>query len=430
MFRSDAYLGPYHRSLPVGNPNQKRSDEAEKQQLEVEAPRPSLTTPLLQTSRSIRVHPASNEDGDNENSEHILPPLSSVYDVSAPHPAGRAAPATMRPPPPMMSRHSQHHHPYQYQQKHQQQQRYSGHHYQHPPQRQFSYRNHYQQHPPPPLLPHQSAPSSARTGSSPLTPSTPVSQQHAMAYHHSGRAPVAMPGLGSPTVSLSSPSASPVGNGTYAYISNKRTHAEIDHVNSSSSSSQGRTPARKRSRHAWSTAMTRQIINVLLDEFLTDSAFRTTIYRSREERDPRFEPSGRSILEEYNKIQNTRRRYFIPLSYLLQWDKMRSQEGTEIATSRQRANIEKKLAKPLERSRLQMIFCSSMKKNGDESMTAVQKGYDDDEETVTADGKPMFELDIFVAELKRRDFQLWSRGAAAFHSWVSRKCSVDFIINH
>ncbi|KAJ2801389.1 hypothetical protein H4S07_004953, partial [Coemansia furcata] len=82
-------------------------------------------------------------------------------------------------------------------------------------------------------------------------------------------------------------------------------------------------PARKRSRHAWPADMTRQIINVLLDEFLNDPSFRTTIYRSREERDHRFKPSGRSILEEYNKVQNIRRRYFIPLSYLLQWDQLK-----------------------------------------------------------------------------------------------------------
>ncbi|KAJ2882247.1 hypothetical protein IWW38_005683 [Coemansia aciculifera] len=43
--------------------------------------------------------------------------------------------------------------------------------------------------------------------------------------------------------------------------------------------------------------------------------------------------------------------------------------------------------------------------------------------------KPMFELDIFVTELKRRDPQLWAQGSAAFSSWVSRKSSVDYILN-
>ncbi|KAJ2395379.1 hypothetical protein GGI23_004328 [Coemansia sp. RSA 2559] len=186
-------------------------------------------------------------------------------------------------------------------------------------------------------------------------------------------------------------------------------------------------PARKRSRHAWPASQTRQIINVLLDEFLTHADFRTTIYRSREERDNRFMPSGRSILEEYNKIQNMRRRYFIPLSYLLQWDKMRNQEEGGVS-AKLRTTIEKKLAKPLERSRLQMIFFSAMKKNGDEMD---MRQFDEEDAMVSAaDGKPMFELDIFVAELKRRDIQLWLKGVAAFHAWVSRKCSVDFIINH
>ncbi|KAJ2373037.1 hypothetical protein GGI05_007537, partial [Coemansia sp. RSA 2603] len=131
---------------------------------------------------------------------------------------------------------------------------------------------------------------------------------------------------------------------------------------------------RKRSRHAWPVDMTRQIINVLLDEFLNDPTFRTTIYRSREERDSRFMPSGRSILEEYNKVQNMRRRYFIPLSYLLQWDQLRQSPSSK---SRQHANIEKKLAKPLERSRLQMIFYSSMKSSSSTSLSTAVDNNDD-----------------------------------------------------
>ncbi|KAJ2452181.1 hypothetical protein EV183_003108 [Coemansia sp. RSA 2336] len=179
---------------------------------------------------------------------------------------------------------------------------------------------------------------------------------------------------------------------------------------------------RKRSRHAWPAEMTRQIINVLLDEFLNDPAFRTTIYRSREERDSRFISSGRSILEEYNKVQNIRRRYFIPLSYLLQWDQLRLAPGS--LRSRQRGNIEKKLAKPLERSRLQMIFCSAMKQ------AEKPEDVSEDESERDTNGKPVFELDIFVTELKRRDMRLWAKGVSAFHAWVSRKCSIDFIINH
>ncbi|KAJ2745396.1 hypothetical protein GGI20_002198 [Coemansia sp. BCRC 34301] len=201
--------------------------------------------------------------------------------------------------------------------------------------------------------------------------------------------------------------------------------------------------ARKRSRHAWPADMTRQIINVLLDEFLTDPSFRTTIYRSREERDHRFEASGRSILEEYNKVQNIRRRYFIPLSYLLQWDQMK--RGSSGARNRLRSNIEKKLAKPLERSRLQMIFMGALKTatpplhlskssatliNNDDTEDAESEA----EETVVGNGgdaaKPMFELDIFVTELKRRDPRLWAQGNEAFCAWVSRKCSVDYILNH
>ncbi|KAJ2486278.1 hypothetical protein IWW37_005670 [Coemansia sp. RSA 2050] len=209
-------------------------------------------------------------------------------------------------------------------------------------------------------------------------------------------------------------------------------------------------PARKRSRHAWPADMTRQIINVLLDEFLNDPSFRTTIYRSREERDHRFKPSGRSILEEYNKVQNIRRRYFIPLSYLLQWDQLKHSSN---ARNRLRANIEKKLAKPLERSRLQMIFLGTLRapssmspslSTSTSSATLLNlddlSGAESEAEDsvlhastpVTAESasKPVFELDIFVTELKRRDPQLWAQGSAAFHSWVSRKCSVDYIINH
>ncbi|KAJ1798835.1 hypothetical protein LPJ59_002242 [Coemansia sp. RSA 2399] len=407
MHRSNAYLGPYHRLPLTENPNPKDSVVAEQQQkIEARAARPSLTTPLAQTSRSIHVHPSPQTAGTQVSSEHRLPPISSMYE---------ALPAS-----------AQHHHPlsprsgavavgpmvHGRQPYHQQ-----------PQHHQFSYRNHYQQHqPPPPLMPHLSTASSVGgPSSSPLTPPTPVHAQHGYLHHNhrNGRAPDALPALGSPTVSLSSPSASPVGNGTYAYISNKRTHAETEHTS--------KMPARKRSRHAWPATQTRQIINVLLDEFLTHADFRTTIYRSREERDHRFTPSGRSILEEYNKIQNMRRRYFIPLSYLLQWDKMRNQDDGGVS-ARLRATTEKKLAKPLERSRLQMIFFSAMKKNGDEPD---MREFDEEDTMVSAaDGKPMFELDIFVAELKRRDIQLWSKGVAAFHAWVSRKCSVDFIINH
>ncbi|KAJ2510820.1 hypothetical protein GGI11_005343, partial [Coemansia sp. RSA 2049] len=115
-----------------------------------------------------------------------------------------------------------------------------------------------------------------------------------------------------------------------------------------------------------------------------------------------------------------------------------------------RCNIEKKLAKPLERSRLQMIFCSAMKGSGDDlaaaSAAAAEEEDDADDDDADADaddgvlaagggdvaanGKPVFELDIFVKELKRRDIQLWARGVNAFHAWVSRKCSIGFIINH
>ncbi|KAJ2016392.1 hypothetical protein H4S04_008198 [Coemansia sp. S16] len=212
-------------------------------------------------------------------------------------------------------------------------------------------------------------------------------------------------------------------------------------------------PARKRSRHAWPADMTRQIINVLLDEFLNDPSFRTTIYRSREERDHRFEPSGRTILEEYNKVQNIRRRYFIPLSYLLQWDQLKRSNN---ARNRLRANIEKKLAKPLERSRLQMIFLGALRAPvtlsmppslststssatlliSDELSGAESEAEDSAMHASTpvsgdaGASKPVFELDIFVTELKRRDPQLWAQGSAAFNSWVSRKCSVDYILNH
>ncbi|KAJ1667525.1 hypothetical protein IW140_002106 [Coemansia sp. RSA 1813] len=398
MDRLNVYMGPYHRSLLTENLTQKSWVEAEQQQAGEKSPKPSMTTPLAQTSKSIRVHHL--HAAPNHGSVARLPPISSLCDAPAPTTSNNGA-AAGRP----IAHPQRYYHAVQQQLQPQ------------PPHHQFSYRNHYQQHQPPPLVPHLST---GTISSSPLSPSTPVHSQYSV-YHRDGRPPaLAMPSLASPTVSLSSPSASPVGNATYKRALDEPALYGAD----------AKMPARKRSRHAWPANMTRQIINVLLDEFLTDSAFRTTIYRSREERDHRFEPSGRSILEEYNKVQNMRRRYFIPLSYLLQWDKLRNLEESTDGTMhvRQRTNLEKKLAKPLERSRLQMIFCSAMKKNGD----MIPQYEDDEEEAVdeAVNGKPVFELDIFVSELKRRDVQLWSRGVDAFHAWVSRKCSIDFIINH
>ncbi|KAJ2759302.1 hypothetical protein IWQ56_005774, partial [Coemansia nantahalensis] len=185
--------------------------------------------------------------------------------------------------------------------------------------------------------------------------------------------------------------------------------------------------ARKRSRHAWPAEATRDIINVLLNEFLNDPAFRTTIYRSREERDHRFAATGRPVLEEYNKVQNMRRRYFIPLSYLLQWDQL---QVSGSARSRQRAVIEKKLSKPLECSRLQQIFSAALKRD---CVAPVDDQAPDDQEPETdCNGKQMFEIHIFVAELTRRDPRLWARSVAAFDAWMSRyhRGSIDFILNH
>ncbi|KAJ2658900.1 hypothetical protein IWW48_003800 [Coemansia sp. RSA 1200] len=475
MHRSNAYLGPYHRSLPIVNPNQKDS-AAEEQEEEARSPRLSLTAPLAQTSRSIRVHQVSHPqlgpsvvDPTNasiiatDSHQHYhhhsngpsLPSISSLYgDGNAVPSIAAGRPVVPQPPyyrQPTVAA---------------------------PPQ--FSYRNHYQQNPPPPLLPRLSVSYSvgSSNGSSAVSPSTPThSRQQQQQY--------CVPSLSSPTATtLTSPSASPVGGNAYVF-GGKRTHEEMmagikENATTTNTSSVGQAagmaqlqlqlqqPARKRSRHAWPAKMTRQIINVLLDEFLKDPGFRTTIYRSREERDFRFAPSGRTILEEYNKVQNMRRRYFIPLSYLLQWEQLNSgssrleheseesspAEGPDSALrARQRCNIEKKLAKPLERSRLQMIFCSAMKGGGDELAAAGGGEYevagaaveDDDDDTdedaddegilatggdVAASGKPVFELDIFVKELKRRDIQLWARSVNAFHAWVSRKCSIGFIINH
>ncbi|KAJ1902117.1 hypothetical protein LPJ66_000292 [Kickxella alabastrina] len=204
----------------------------------------------------------------------------------------------------------------------------------------------------------------------------------------------------------------------------------------------------KRSRNAWPADKTRQIMNVLLDEFLVDPSFRTTIYRSREERDHRFIPSGRSILQEYNKIQNLRRRFFIPLSYLLQWDQLRnmplsSVSGTVDSRSRQKLGIEKKMSKELELKRLKLIFgmqdrnssssssssfssSSSLSGMGDEQ----ESDNEQEQEADTDNRKPVFELDIFVTELKLRDPLLWARGYAAFQLWTSRKSSINFILNH
>ncbi|KAJ2380778.1 hypothetical protein GGI23_007727, partial [Coemansia sp. RSA 2559] len=203
MHRSNAYLGPYHRSLLTENPSPKDSVVVEQQQkIEARSARPSLTTPLAQTSRSIHVRPLPQTAGTQANSEHRLPPISSMYETPAsthqhapPSPHSGAIAVS-----PMVHARQVY--------------------YQPPQHHQFSYRNHYQQHqPPPPLVPNLSTASSVGgPSSSPLTPSTPVYAQNGYPHHsHSnGRAPIAMPALGSPTVSLSSPSASPVGNGTYA----------------------------------------------------------------------------------------------------------------------------------------------------------------------------------------------------------------------
>ncbi|KAJ2352372.1 hypothetical protein IWW50_004806 [Coemansia erecta] len=188
----------------------------------------------------------------------------------------------------------------------------------------------------------------------------------------------------------------------------------------------------KRSRNAWPAEMTREIINVLLNEFLENPGFQTTIYRSREERDHRFINSGRSILEEYNKVQNVRRRYFIPLSYLLQWDQLRSASGHQ--RTRQRANLEKKLSKPLEWRRLKPIFYTVNAASAAAVAAADDGDMTDNEDEAERDtnGKPSFEIDIFVSELKRRDMRLWNRGVAAFEAWerMSRKFSIDYILNH
>ncbi|KAJ2484071.1 hypothetical protein EV174_002732 [Coemansia sp. RSA 2320] len=277
------------------------------------------------------------------------------------------------------------------------------------------------EHPPPPPPP--AAGMMMRSTYGGRAPQPPSHHHH---HHHQYAAPYARP------------------TGMYHAGTAPAVEAGMSQSPSSPSSGGKHSPAaRKRSRHAWPADMTRQIINVLLDEFLHDPSFRTTIYRSREERDHRFVASGRSILEEYNKVQNIRRRYFIPLSYLLQWDQLRKSPGNGGSRSRQRGNIEKKLAKPLERSRLQMIFCAAMRTassslsssaassttlNAD--MSAGESDVDVGPAEAVGGSKPVFELDIFVTELKRRDPQLWAQGSAAFHGWVSRKSSIEYIINH
>ncbi|KAJ2514208.1 hypothetical protein H4217_005894, partial [Coemansia sp. RSA 1939] len=455
---------------------------------EARSPRLSLTAPLAQTSRSIRVHQVShlqlgpsvlgptNAGIPATDSHHhqyqrysngpSLPSISSLYGDGNTAPSIAAAAGGGRP---IVAQHQYYRQPAVAAP---------------PPPSQFSYRNHYQQNAPPPLLPRLSMSYSvgSSNGSSAVSPSTPTYNQQQPPQPpygvagYAGRQQLGVPTLSSPTATTltsASASASPVGGSAYAFGS-KRTHEEMaGTAEHTSTKAVAAAAARKRSRHAWPAKMTRQIINVLLDEFLTDPAFRTTIYRSREERDFRFAPSGRTILEEYNKVQNMRRRYFIPLSYLLQWEQLNGgrlaheagdadnlpsspppADGADSALRvRQRCNIEKKLAKPLERSRLQMIFCSAMKGSGDDLAAAsaaaggeyeAAAAEDDDDDAddddggvlaagggdVAANGKPVFELDIFVKELKRRDIQLWARGVNAFHAWVSRKCSIGFIINH
>ncbi|KAI9504416.1 hypothetical protein GGI25_003313 [Coemansia spiralis] len=369
MYRSNDYLGPYHRCLPI--PNNQQKEDAMDERLE---PLESVT-PLTPAPKTIRVY----HDGHHGMECKAKPKLPSISNTVHGYP-NNDAPASL------LARLPSHSH---------------------------SYRSHYQQ----PAFYSSNAPLPPLPQLTSSTSTTSLSSSPLQLKHREGFLQVRAPSEGRHQLahgSGSSSSLSPPSDN----ISHKRPHDMV---------AQEAGAARKRSRHAWPAKMTRQIINVLLDEFLIDAAFRTTIYRSRDERDHRFLPSGRSILEEYNKVQNMRRRYFIPLSYLLQWDQLRTTTpGMESMRSRQRATIEKKLAKPLERSRLQMIFCSAVK--GAE-MDMVEEEEIEESADIGANGKPMFELDIFVTELKRRDIHLWSRAVAAFQAWVSRKCSINFIIN-
>ncbi|KAJ2505958.1 hypothetical protein GGI11_006821, partial [Coemansia sp. RSA 2049] len=334
MHRSNPCLGLYHRSLPIVTLNQKDS-AVEEQEEEARSPRLSLTAPLAQTSRSIRVHQVSHlqlgpsvlgptnagtiaTDSHHHQYQHYSngPSLPSILSLCGDgNAASSIAAAGGRP---IVPQHQYYRQPTVAAP---------------PPPPQFSYRNHYQQNPPPPLLPRLSVSYSvgSSNGSSAVSPSTPTYNQQQQPQYgvagYAGRQQLGVPTLSSPTATtLTSASASPVGGSAYAFGGSKRTHEEMaGTAEHTSTRAAGRAAAaRKRSRHAWPAKMTRQIINVLLDEFLTDPAFRTTIYRSRDERDVRFAPSGRTILEEYNKVQNMRRRYFIPLSYLLQWEQLNS----------------------------------------------------------------------------------------------------------
>lgn len=203
---------------------------------------------------------------------------------------------------------------------------------------------------------------------------------------------------------------------------------------------------RKRSRQAWSNEMTRHIIRVLVDEFANDPCYQTKIYSSRDRYDDRFEHSGRSSLEEYNKVQNVRRRYFLPLGYLLQWYKILQGDCSVMGKGTSspnvyRAAIEKKLDKPLEFNRLKPLFESHetfpMMDDSEDLMSPYTPFSHPVMSPVMSAGsgetfhgsKPKFEQQIFIEELQKRDLGLWNLAKQAYFAWTSRKVSLEYILN-
>ncbi|KAI8319753.1 hypothetical protein GQ54DRAFT_299098 [Martensiomyces pterosporus] len=73
-------------------------------------------------------------------------------------------------------------------------------------------------------------------------------------------------------------------------------------------------------RNNWTEAETREVMEILVDEFIR-SNYNTAAYSKSRAPDPRFDKLSfnRPSRELYNKVQNLRQRFFTPHGYLLRW---------------------------------------------------------------------------------------------------------------
>ncbi|KAJ2536237.1 hypothetical protein EV175_006822, partial [Coemansia sp. RSA 1933] len=75
-------------------------------------------------------------------------------------------------------------------------------------------------------------------------------------------------------------------------------------------------------RNNWPEAETREVMQILVEEFMTAGNFTTAAYsKNYMIPDTRFQlmSFSRDAREMYNKVQNLRQRFFTPHGYLLRW---------------------------------------------------------------------------------------------------------------